>query len=118
MESVYHIVAICVNETSWEHVCRLHSRYLGTGYGTKQNVIKRARLKFIKISIFQNKAFASKRPKMRDGRLASKMKLKRSQMQNRVQEDLIRNIACSADGISPKSSRSSMLIGHHPSHLN
>jgi hypothetical protein len=32
MESVYHIVAICVNETSWAHVWRLHFRYLGTGY--------------------------------------------------------------------------------------
>jgi hypothetical protein len=34
MESVYHIVAIRVNETSWAHVWRLHSRYLGTGYDT------------------------------------------------------------------------------------
>jgi hypothetical protein len=32
MEYVYHIVAIRVNETSWAHVWRLHSRYLGTGY--------------------------------------------------------------------------------------
>jgi hypothetical protein len=32
MESVYHIVAICVNETSWAHVWRLCFRYLGTGY--------------------------------------------------------------------------------------
>jgi hypothetical protein len=32
MESVYHIVAIRVNETSWTHVWRLHFRYLGTGY--------------------------------------------------------------------------------------
>jgi hypothetical protein len=35
MESVYHIVAIRVNETSWAHVWRLHSCYLGTGYDTK-----------------------------------------------------------------------------------
>jgi hypothetical protein len=34
MESVYHIVAIRVNETSWAHVWRLHFRYLGTGYDT------------------------------------------------------------------------------------
>jgi hypothetical protein len=34
MESVYHIVAIRVNETSWAHVWRLRSRYLGTGYDT------------------------------------------------------------------------------------
>jgi hypothetical protein len=34
MESVYHIVAIRVNETSWAHVWRLCFRYLGTGYDT------------------------------------------------------------------------------------
>jgi predicted metalloenzyme YecM len=34
MASVYHIVAIRVNETSWAHVWRLHFRYLGTGYDT------------------------------------------------------------------------------------
>jgi hypothetical protein len=32
MASVYHIVAILVNETSWAHVWRLRFRYLGTGY--------------------------------------------------------------------------------------
>jgi hypothetical protein len=32
MTSVYHIVTIRVNETSWAHVWRLHFRYLGTGY--------------------------------------------------------------------------------------
>jgi hypothetical protein len=32
MESVSHIVTIRVNETSWAHVWRLRSRYLGTGY--------------------------------------------------------------------------------------
>jgi hypothetical protein len=32
MESVYHIVTIRVNETSWAHVWTLRSRYLGTGY--------------------------------------------------------------------------------------
>jgi hypothetical protein len=34
MTSVYHIVTIRVNETSWAHVWRLHFRYLGTGYDT------------------------------------------------------------------------------------
>jgi hypothetical protein len=34
MESVYPIVAIRVNETSWAHIWRLRSRYLGTGYDT------------------------------------------------------------------------------------
>jgi hypothetical protein len=32
MESVYHIITIRVNETSWAHVWRLHFCYLGTGY--------------------------------------------------------------------------------------
>jgi hypothetical protein len=32
MESVYHIVTIRVNETSWAHIWRLRSRYLGTGF--------------------------------------------------------------------------------------
>jgi hypothetical protein len=35
MESVYHIVTIRVNETSWAHVWRLRSRYLGIGYDSK-----------------------------------------------------------------------------------
>jgi hypothetical protein len=34
MESVYHIVTIRVNETSWAHVWRLRSRYLRMGYDT------------------------------------------------------------------------------------
>jgi hypothetical protein len=32
MESVYHVVTTRVNETSWAHVWRLRSPYLGTGY--------------------------------------------------------------------------------------
>jgi hypothetical protein len=35
MESVYHIVTIRVNETSWAHVWRLRSRYLRTGYDSE-----------------------------------------------------------------------------------
>jgi hypothetical protein len=38
MESVYHIVAVRVNETTWAHVCRLRSRYLGTGYDSKSSL--------------------------------------------------------------------------------
>jgi hypothetical protein len=36
MESVYHIVTICVNETSWAHVWKLRSHYLGMGYGNSR----------------------------------------------------------------------------------
>jgi hypothetical protein len=39
MESVYHIVAIHVNETSWAHVWRLRSRYLGTGCDIEWQVL-------------------------------------------------------------------------------
>jgi hypothetical protein len=39
-------------------------------------------------------------------------------MQNRAQEDPIRNIASGANSIGPKASRSPMLIEHRPSHLN
>jgi hypothetical protein len=38
MEYVYHIVAIRVNETSWEHIWRLRFRYLETGYDTDHPV--------------------------------------------------------------------------------
>jgi hypothetical protein len=38
MESVYHIVTIRVNETSWAHVWRLRSRYLRTGYDRSERV--------------------------------------------------------------------------------
>jgi hypothetical protein len=85
---------------------------------SKQNAIKRARLKLIKIATFQNKEFASKRPKVRDRRLATKAKLKGGQMQNRAQEDSIRDIASGANSIGPKAPRSPMLIEHHRSHLN
>jgi hypothetical protein len=55
---------------------------------------------------------------MRDRRLATKVKLKGSQVQNRAQEDLIRDITSSANSIGPKAPRSPMLIEHHSSHLN
>jgi hypothetical protein len=48
----------------------------------KQDAIRRARLKFIKIVMFQDKALATKRPKMRNGWLASKVKLIGSQIQD------------------------------------
>jgi hypothetical protein len=73
---------------------------------SKQNAIKRVRLKLIKIFIFQNKSLASKRPEVRDRRLATKVKLKGGQMQNRAQEDPIRNIASGANSISLKAPRS------------
>jgi hypothetical protein len=73
---------------------------------SKQNAIKRVRLKLIKIFMFQNKSLASKRLEVRDRRLATKAKLKGGQMQNRAQEDPIRNIASSANSISLKAPRS------------
>jgi hypothetical protein len=61
---------------------------------------------------------ASKGPKVRDRRLATKAKLKGGQMQNRAQEDPIRNIASGDNSIGPKAPRSPMLIEHCPIHLN
>jgi hypothetical protein len=66
MASVYHIVAIRVNETSWAHVWRLCFRYLRTGYDTE----------------------------MRDGRLTYKAMLKRSQIQDRAQQSSIGDMQC------------------------
>jgi hypothetical protein len=85
---------------------------------SNQNVIRRTRLKLIKVTTSQNKALATKRPEMRDRRLATKAKLKGGQVQNRAQEDSIRNIACNSNRIFPKASRNPMLIKNHPSHLN
>jgi hypothetical protein len=84
----------------------------------KQDAIRRARLKLIKIATFQNNALASERPEMRDKRLSTKAKLKGGQMQNRAQEDSIWDIASSVDSVDLKAPRSPMLIEHHPSHLN
>jgi hypothetical protein len=55
---------------------------------------------------------------MRDGWLASKVKLKGGQIQDRAQENLIGDITCNAKSIGPKASRSLMLIEHRPCHLN
>jgi hypothetical protein len=85
---------------------------------SKQNTIERARLKLVKITTFQNKAFATKRSEVRDRRLSTKSKLKGGQEQNRAQEDSIRNIASGANSIGLKAPRSPKLIEHHPSHLN
>jgi hypothetical protein len=43
----------------------------------KQNAIRGARLKFIKIAMFQDKPLATKRPKMRDDDLCLKRSSKR-----------------------------------------
>jgi hypothetical protein len=75
-------------------------------------------LKFAQIATLQDKALPIKRPEMRDGRLASKKKLKGSEIQDRAHEHSIGDITCSADSIDPKASRSLMLIEHHPYHLN
>jgi hypothetical protein len=49
---------------------------------SNQDAIRSARLKFIKIAMSQDKALATKMPKVRDGRLVSKAKLKRSLIQD------------------------------------
>jgi hypothetical protein len=84
----------------------------------KQNAIRGMRIKFIQIATLQDKALATKKLEMQDGRLASKAKLKGCQIQDRAQEDSIGDITCNADSIDPKASRSSILIDHCPSHIN
>jgi hypothetical protein len=51
---------------------------------TKQNAIRGTRFKFVQISTLQDKAHATKRPEMRDERLASKAKLKWGQIQDQA----------------------------------
>jgi hypothetical protein len=46
----------------------------------KHDATRRATLKLIKVVMFQNKAFTTKRPKMKDKRLATKAKLKGSEI--------------------------------------
>jgi hypothetical protein len=85
---------------------------------SKQDAIRRTRLKFVYIATLPDKALAANRLEMRDKRLASKTKLKGGQMQNRAQEDSIGDIAGSADSIDPKAYRSPVLIKHCPIYLN
>jgi hypothetical protein len=42
MASLYRIVAIRVNETSWAHVWRLRFRYLRTGYDMIMDKIEKS----------------------------------------------------------------------------
>jgi hypothetical protein len=62
------------------------------------------RLKFVQIAMLQDKAFATKRPKMRDGQLASQTKLQGDEIQDPAQENSIGDITCSADSIGSKAS--------------
>jgi hypothetical protein len=47
---------------------------------SRQNDIRRMRLKFVQIATLQDKTPATKRPEMREGQLVSKAKLKGSQI--------------------------------------
>jgi hypothetical protein len=84
------------------------------GFGSSSYILSL----FVQIATLQDKALAIKRPKMRDGWLASKAKLKGDQVQDRAQKNSIGDIICSADSISPKTSWSLMLIEYRPYHLN
>jgi hypothetical protein len=68
MESVYHIVAIRVNETSWAHGWRLRSHYLRTGndiFGPEvlKDVEKQVQMvcESLKVTQSQQKSYADKR---------------------------------------------------------
>jgi hypothetical protein len=59
MESVYHIVAIRVNEISWAHVWRLYFRYLGMGYDMPPRLRFRPHLAQLQLLILLNSALDS-----------------------------------------------------------
>src|SRR5579859_3352899 len=85
---------------------------------SKENSIRRARLKFVKVALLQNETLATKNSKMADFWSPAHHKLIRSLLQKGTQEDSICNIASSVDGFGPIAPRSPMLIKHRPGHLN
>jgi hypothetical protein len=72
MESVYHIVTIFVNETSWAHVWRLRSLYLGTGY----DIGLRDEVKLTSVERFKEESVTKKNGVGKDGSLIDEGKMK------------------------------------------
>src|SRR5579859_674720 len=85
---------------------------------SKENSIRRARLKFVKVALLQNETLATENLKMADFWSPAHHKLIRSLLQKDTQEDSICNIASSVDSFGPIAPRSPMLIEHRPGHLN
>src|SRR5579859_8183184 len=85
---------------------------------SKENSIRRARLKLVKVALLQDEALATENSKMADFWSPAHHKLIRSLFQVSSQEDTICNVASRVNSFGPKASRSPMLIEHRPGHLN
>src|SRR6185436_9745719 len=85
---------------------------------TEKNAVKRARLKLIKIFIFQHKTPATENSEMVNTGLASKPQLIRSPVHESTQENAVGHITSGIECLSPVLSRSPMLIKHRPRHFN
>src|SRR5579859_6097961 len=83
---------------------------------SKENSIRRARLKLVKVALLQNETLATENSKMADFWSPAHHKLIRSLLQKGTQEDSICNIASSVDGFGPIAPGSPMLIEHRPGH--
>jgi hypothetical protein len=77
---------------------------------TKKNTIRRPRLKLVQITLFQNKALASKHSKVAYLRWSSELQLIRSLLHESTMKNAIWNIARGVDRFGPISPRSPMLI--------
>src|SRR6185312_9661274 len=80
--------------------------------------VRRARLKLIKISIFQHKAPATENSEMVNTGLASKSQLIRGPVHESTQENTVGHVTSGVNRLSPVFARSRMLIEHSPRHLN
>src|SRR6185369_1813247 len=85
---------------------------------TEKNTVRRARLKLIKISIFQHKAPATKNSEIVNTGLASKPQLIRSPVHESTRENTVGHVTSGVNRLSPVFVRSPMLIEHRPRHLN
>jgi hypothetical protein len=84
---------------------------------TQENPIGRPRLKLIKPTLLENEALTTKSPEMAHSRCSPVHELIARLVQEGPQKNLVPNMASSTHHLRPISSRSRMLIKHHPSHL-
>src|SRR6185503_18477157 len=96
-----------------QHTVRFRVRSI-----TEKNTVRRARLKLIKISIFQHKAPAIENSEMVNTGLASKPQLIRSHVHESTQENAVGHVTSGVNRLSPVFARSPMLIEHRSRHFN
>jgi hypothetical protein len=85
---------------------------------SKKNTVRRPGLELVQITLFQDKALASKHPEVAYLGWSSKSQLIISLLYENSKENVIGNIARVVDCFNPISPRSLVLIEHRPSHLN